>query len=38
MWPTPNNDQNLLSLRAGNTSAAITNAAFSREHKCSFWE
>jgi len=29
---------NLLSLRAGNTSALITNAAFSREHKCSFWE
>jgi carboxylesterase type B len=36
-WPALNNTQDLLSLRAGNTSTVITNAAFAKEHKCSFW-
>jgi carboxylesterase type B len=36
-WPALNNTQKLLSLRAGNTSTVVTNATFSREHKCSFW-
>ncbi len=36
-WPALNNTQDLLSLRAGNTSTVITDTAFSTEHTCGFW-
>jgi len=36
-WPSLNSTQELLSLRAGDTSKLVTNAALSTEHKCRFW-
>jgi para-nitrobenzyl esterase len=36
-WPAMSSSQSLLSLRAGNTSTVITDAALSREHQCGYW-
>jgi carboxylesterase type B len=36
-WPALDKTHSLLSLRAGNASTVITDAAFSDEHGCSFW-
>ena len=36
-WPMFNGSKRILSLRAGGNSTAITEAAYSAEHQCGFW-
>jgi para-nitrobenzyl esterase len=36
-WPSYSSGHTILSLRPGGRSTLITNAAYAREHQCSFW-